>query len=145
VHHRESILVSAPLNEVWELVGQTDAWSRWAGVNDVRVEGVLREGARVSYRAGKRETTATVSEYRDGRLLAIHVSQRSYELDESISIVGMNGSTEVSIAMRFRPTVWWTAVLGLVLTPFDGLLLGRPLRKSLEALRRAAESARRER
>ncbi len=42
--------------------------------------------------------------------------------------------------MGFDPTVWWVSALSILLVPFKGMMLGKPLRKELEALRIAVES-----
>jgi uncharacterized protein YndB with AHSA1/START domain len=143
VEHTEVAPIARAPREVWALVGDAESWPRWTtGLTDVHVDGELRPDAVVSYAWRGRRTKVTVSEYEPERLLAIRSSAKGYEFSESIALASMGESTRVSITMGFRPTARWAKTLAFLLAPVASLVLGRALKKSLAALRRAAEGSR---
>jgi len=141
VEHSESIVVNRPLSEVWALTGDPRAWQTWAELRDVNVEGdgVLSDGSAVSYRWRGREVHAQVRPYVEHERMGIQSTQKSYEFHESIALRDLGDRTEATFTIGFEPTAWWASVLAPLLTPFKALVLGRPLKKELRALRDAAE------
>jgi uncharacterized protein YndB with AHSA1/START domain len=140
--HSESIEIAKPATIVWALVGDPEAWPRWAGdVADVQVHGDLAMGTAISYSYRGRRADVTISAYEHERLLEIAGSETSYEMRESVALKGINSGTHVSITMGFEPTVWWARIIAPLVSPLKSVLLGRELRRSLLALQRAAEGA----
>jgi uncharacterized membrane protein len=142
MQHTEAITINRPQSEVWSLVGDPTGWPEWLpDVADVEIEGPLEQGAALSYTWRTRRVRATVTHYVRGQSLRIHSTENNYEFDEAISLRGLGGMTVVSITMGFKPTVWWASALSVLLWPTKKLMLGRPLRKELNALRAAVEVA----
>jgi carbon monoxide dehydrogenase subunit G len=138
--HEESIRIARPAAAVWALVGDPSAWRRWAGdIDDVQVDGVLAVGTTITYRHRGRRVSVILTAYDDERLVEIAGSGRSYEMHESVALAPDDDATDVSMTMGFEPTAWWTRLLAPLVVPFKGLLLGRGMRRTVHALRRAAE------
>jgi carbon monoxide dehydrogenase subunit G len=140
--HTESIRIAKPAEVVWTLVGDPSAWPRWAGdLSEVRVHGDLAVGATVTYTYRGRSVAVTLTQYQHARLVEIAGSEKSYDMRESIALDADDTATKVSIAMGFEPTATWARLVAPLFAPFRGLVLGRSLRRSLHALRRATEDA----
>lgn len=140
IQHSESVRIAASSQEVWGLVGDPTRWDQWAGeVGDVRVHGELAVGCAITYTYRGRPVEVTLSAYEDERLLEIRATEKSYVMREAIALDDEDGSTCATITMGFRPTAWWGKLVAPLLVPFRGLVLGRGMRGSLRALRRATE------
>ena len=72
--------------------------------------------------------------------IGISSSEKNYDFQESITLEPLGDQTKVEFTMGFEPTVWCATALSVLVVPFKGPLLVRPLRKELESLRTAAES-----
>lgn len=145
MQHVETIAIDRPVADVWTLVGDPSNWSRWMpDLTDVKLDGEVRTGARLSYtwRGKKRDTTIT--RFIQGQEIAVRGEEPTYDFTESITVRGMGTMTNVSLSMGFEAKVWW----GTALTPFliavKKVGMGRPMRKSLNALSREAEAAKRQ-
>ncbi len=138
----ESVTIDRPPAEVWALVGDVRTWTKWLeDISDVQlVSGELATGAEFSYKFRGRDVHATVDRYEAGRVIGIASSEKSYDFAESIRVEPADGQTRVTFTMGFDPTVWWASALSILLVPFKGMMLGKPLRNELEALRTAVES-----
>lgn len=135
-----TIEVDSPSEAVWALVGQPSSWTEWNDeLADVRVEGdgALQQGSVVHYRWRGREVTVDVTDYEEGRRLAIHSSQGSYEFREGFLLQPAGDRTTVTKTMGFTPTAWWARALAFGLVPLKSLVLGRPLKRELRTLRDA--------
>lgn len=140
VAHTESVRVARPASVVWRLVGDPATWERWAGsVDRVRVHGSLEPGAQVTYRHRGKPVAVVVSAHEPERRLTITQTEKSYEMVESIELEDLHDATTVSITMAFEPRTPWARVAATLARPFRGAFIGRPVRGSLDALRRAAE------
>jgi uncharacterized protein len=138
--HAESVRIARPTEVVWALVGYPTAWSRWARqLDDVEIHGETAVGTTITYTYRGRRAAVTITEFERERLVEIAASEKSYEMRESIALVADDEATEVSIEMRFEPTAMWSRLVAPLFIPIKGVLLGRDLRRSLHALRRAAE------
>ena len=142
MQHAESIVIKRPEAEVWALVGNPQSWETWIpDVTEVRIEGggAPSVGTALSYTwRGKRQDT-TVAAFETERVMGVASSQKNYEFSETIALRETFGGTEVTITVGFEPTVWWASFLAIFMPPIKGLMLGRPLRKELQALRVAVE------
>ena len=140
MQHSESIVINRPEAEVWALVGDPQSWEKWIpGVTDVQIEGggALSVGIGLSYIwRGKRQDT-TIAVFETQRAIGVATSEKNYEFSETIVVRETLGGTGVTVTMGFEPTVWWATFLAIFMLPIKGFLLGRPLRKELEALRAA--------
>ena len=140
MEHSASIVIDRPASVVWDLAGHPQAWQEWNDeLADVRVDGdgALQRGSVVHYRWRGREVTADVTDYEEGRRLAIHSSQGSYEFRESFQLEPAGDRTTVTKTMGFTPTAWWARALAVLLIPLKPLVLGRPLKRELRTLRDA--------
>ena len=143
MQHAESIIISRPQAAVWALVGNPQSWGDWVpGVTDVRLEGggAPSVGAALSYTWRERRRDTTVTAFEDEGVIGIAGSEKNYEFSETIRVREAFRGTAVTITMGFKPTVWWASFLAIFMLPIKGLLLGRPLRKELQALRAAVEA-----
>lgn len=141
MQHTETITINRPQSEVWPLVGDPAAWPKWdQAIEDVVVDGPVREGAKLSYKWRGRTVNATVSRYIRPQTLAIRSDDKGYEFDELISLRGLGNMTMVSITMGFKPAAWWGSTLAVLSWPAKKVTLGRPLRKELNALRAEVEA-----
>lgn len=138
----ESITIDRPPAEVWALVGDVRNWTKWLkDISDVElVSGELATGAEFSYKFRGRDVNATVDRYEEGRVIGIGAQEKKYDFAESLAVEPTDGGTRVTFTMGFDPTVWWVSALSILLVPFKGMMLGKPLRKELEELRIAVES-----
>lgn len=140
--HAESIQIAKPAAVVWALVGDPRAWPQWAGdLDDVQVHGELDVGTKITYTYRGRSVAVTLTAYEHERLVEIAGSEESHGMRESIALHADDAATEVSITMGFEPTARWARLVAPLFVPFTGVLLGRGLRRSLHALRRASEGA----
>ena len=143
MQHAESIIIKRPQAAVWALVGDPHSWGEWIpGLTDVRLEGggAPSEGAGLSYTwRGKRQDT-TVAAFEAERVIGVASSEKNYDFSETMTVRETFGGTEVTVTMEFKPTVWWVSVFAIFMLPIKGLMLGRPLRKMLGALRAAVEA-----
>ena len=140
MQHRESIVIKRTEAEIWALVGDPESWETWIpGLTEVRIEGggAPSVGTALSYAwRGKRRDT-TVAAFETERVIGVASSEKNYEFSETIALRETFGATEVTITVGFEPTVWWASLLAIFTLPIKGLMLGRPLRKALQALRTA--------
>ena len=140
MQHAETIIIKRPGAEVWALVGDPLTWERWIpGVTDVRLEGggTPSEGASLSYtRRGKRQEP-TVAAFEAELVIGIRGSEKNYEFSQTMSLGETFGGTRATLTMEIAPTAWWVSILAILMLPVKGLMIGRPLRKTLEGLRAA--------
>ena len=140
MQHSETMVINRSEAEVWALVGDPQTWETWIpGVTDVRIEdgSAPAVGIGLSYTwRGKRQDT-TIAVFETQRAIGVATSEKNYEFSETIVVRETLGGTGVTATMGFEPTVWWATFLAIFMLPIKGLLLGRPLRKELEALRAA--------
>lgn len=138
----ESTVINRPSEDLWALVGDVRRWPKWLrGVSDVRLlSEEVAVGSEFAYKWRDRDVSATVSAYKRGQTIGISSSEKNYDFQESITLEPLGDQTKVELTMGFEPTVWWATALSVLVVPFKGPLLGRPLRKELESLRTAAES-----
>ena len=143
MQHVESIIINRPKAAVWALVSDPQSWGEWIpGLTDVGIEGggAPSEGTGLSYTwRGKRQDT-TVAAFEAERVIGIARSEKYYEFSQAIALGDTFGGTSVTITMGFQPTVWWASILAIFMLPIKGLVIGRPLRKMLGALRAAVEA-----
>ena len=143
MQHAESIIISRPQAAVWALVGNPQSWGDWVpDVTDVRLEGggAPSVGAALSYTWRGRRRDTKVTAFEAERVISITGSEKNYEFSETMAIRETFGGTGVTMTMGFKPTVWWASFLAIFMLPLKGLLLGRPMRKELQALRAAVEA-----
>ena len=143
MQHSESITIQCPLGEVWAMAGDPHAWGKWIkGITDVKSEesGTLAAGKALSFAERGKARNMTVIEYEAGRIIRLGSTQKGYDFNETIALVESAGATEVTLTMGLEPTVWWASFLALFMQPINGLVIGRPLRKTLQALSAALES-----
>ena len=140
-HSESSVITSSPEN-VWALVGDVRSWPKWLhGVSAVElVSAELAVGSEFAYKWRGRDVRATVNEYEMGRTIGIFSAEKNYDFQESITLEPLGDRTRVVFTMGFDPTVWWARTLSVLMVPFKGRFLGRPLRTELESLRTAAET-----
>ena len=140
MQHSETMVISRTEAEVWALVGNPQSWETWIpGVTDVRIEGggAPSVGIGLSYSwRGKRQNT-TIAVFETQRTIGVASSEKNYDFSETIVVRETLGGTGVTVTMGFEPTVWWATFLAIFMLPIKGRLLGRPLRRELEALRAA--------
>ena len=143
MEHVEKLAVDAPPEEVWALIGDVRAWPRWlSDVSDVHVDGTqLSEGSEVTYRYRDRPTTATISNYVEGRTIGISTREKRYDFAESLTVHPSEDGSEVLFRMQVDPTAKWMRALAAAVTPIKGLLMGPSMRKELHALERALDDA----
>ena len=140
MQHSETMVISRTEAEVWALVGNPQSWETWIpGVTDVRIEGggAPSVGIGVSYIWRGKRQDATIAVFEAQRAIGVASSEKNYEFSETIVVRETLGGTSVTVTMGFEPTVWWATFLAIFMLPIKGRLLGRPLRRELEALRAA--------
>ena len=145
MEHTESVVIDHPVSAVWALVGDVNSWSRW--LPDVTyfsplAEGETKVGAVLEYKFRGRAVRAKITGLEPERLIAIHSSEKSYEFDERISLEPEGDGTRVSVTMGFEPTALWARAMAVLIVPFKGIILGRPLKKELAALSAAVALSR---
>ena len=137
MQHTESVVIDRPVGSVWALVGHVNSWSQWLpDLTDFSplAEGETKVGAVLEYKFRGRTVRAEITGLEPERLIAIQSSEKSYEFDERISLEPEGDGTRVSVTMGFEPTALWARALAVLIIPFKGIVLGRPLKKELEAL-----------
>lgn len=142
MQQRESIVVDAPVDRVWPLIGSIEGWQDWnSGISNVELlADEIGPGAEFAYRYRDREVRTTIDEYEEGRLLSIASNEKTYDFGESLVVEAVGDhQTRVTFTMGFEPTVWWAKAASVALVPFKDRVLGRPLRKELARLKVVAE------
>ena len=140
MQHSETMVISRTEAEVWALVGDPQSWETWIpGVTDVRIEGdgAPSVGIGLSYSWRGKRQDAMIAVFETPRAIGVASSEKNYEFSETIVVRETLGGTSVTVTMGFEPTVWWATFLAIFMLPIKGRLLGRPLRRELEALRAA--------
>lgn len=137
----ESIVVDAPVERVWPLIGSIEGWQDWnSGISNVELlADEIGPGAEFAYRYRGREVHTTVDAYEEGRLLSIASDEGSYDFGESLALEPEGDQTRVTFTMGFEPTVWWAKAASVLLVPFKDRVLGRPLRAELARLKDVVE------
>jgi uncharacterized protein YndB with AHSA1/START domain len=93
--------ISAPRTEVWRLLTDWSAAPTWLGVEDVRVDGPLERGARLTFQARGKEQSSTVEEVDPPQLLVLRSVQGRVTADYTYRLreVGTD-CTEVSLRIE---------------------------------------------
>lgn len=137
----ESITIDRPANEVWALVGDVRKWPEWIeDLSDFELEGDLAVGTELEYKYRGRPARAAVRRFEEGRAIEIGAEEKSWNMEESITLSPQGDQTEVTFSMAFVPTVGWAKVAGAVLSPLKGPLLTNPLKRELQELKTTLEA-----
>lgn len=139
--YAQSIVINRPVKDVWPLTGNPQGWLAWSRIGDPEVEGgVVKQGAHISYRFGGRRNDVIVESYEEERVYGIFAENPNYDFREWIELTPQGDSTLVTFTMDFKTKGLVYGTLGTLVTPIKRWVLGRPLRKELQALKTAVES-----
>jgi Polyketide cyclase / dehydrase and lipid transport len=140
IDHEETMILDCPVTRVWAIVGDPHEWPAWApGIGEIETSpaGPLKPGTCMHYRMGSRPVEATITDHVDQRLIGFSTAEARYDFRESIALRPIDARTGVSIRMGFGTRGVLFPILAVLAWPARRWLLGRPLRKDLDALRAA--------
>jgi len=142
MEHSDSTLIARPPEAVWALVGDIEGWPTWVkDLSDVQLPDGMAAGAPFTYRYRGDEVSGTIAQYEQGLLVGIATQYSAYDFSESIRLKPDGEGTRVILTMGFVPTTWWTRLLAIPIRPLRRWVLGSSMRKTLTALRTAAETS----
>ena len=133
--------------EVWTYVSDVTNQDQWVdGMSDSEVvgDGPIGRGTQIrgtyTYGGGSASTVMTVTEFREGRQLAIEALEGPFPFSGRLSLERSGASTVVTNAMTAGSDHVVTSIMFTVLRPLMKLMMSRQMRKELGQLKAILES-----
>lgn len=132
--------------DVWAYVSDVtnqDHWVDGMSESEVLSEGAVGLGTRIrgvyTYGGGSAPTVMTITEYREGRQLAIEASDGPFPFTGRLSLQRSGSSTVVTNAMSAGSDHIFTSIMFTVFRPLTKRMMARQLRKELGQLKEILE------
>lgn len=132
--------------EVWAYVSDVTNQDHWVdGMSESEVvdDGPIGRGTRIrgvySYGGGTALTVLTITEFREGRLLAIESSEGPFPFTGRLTLERSGSGTLVTNSMTAGSDHIVTSIMFTVLRPLMKLMMARQMRKELGQLKAILE------
>ena len=134
--------------EVWAYVSDVTNQDHWVdGMSDSEVlgDGPVGRGTQIrgtyTYGGGSSPTLITITEFREGRELAIEASEGPFPFTGRLTLERSGATTIVTNAMTAGSDHIATSIMFTLLRPLMKLMMARQMRKELGQLKTTLEAA----
>ncbi len=142
-----SVVIAREPSDVWAYVSDVTNQDHWVdGMSDSKTvgDGPIGRGTQIrgtyTYGGGSAPVLMTITEFREGRRLAIEASEGPFPFSALLTLERSGGSTVVANSMTAGSDHIVTAIMFTVLRPLMKTMMGRQLRKELGQLKDILES-----
>ncbi len=142
-----SVTIARDTADVWAYVSDVTNQDHWVdGMSDSEIvgDGPIGRGAQIrgtyTYGGGSGPVLMTVTEFREGKRLAIDASEGPFPFSGLLSLERAGGETVVTNAMTAGSDHMVTSIMFTLLRPLMKKMMGRQLRKELGQLKEILES-----
>ena len=134
-------------SEVWAYVSDVTNQDQWVdGMSESELigDGPVGRGAQIrgvyTYGGGSAPTLMTITEFREGRLLAIEASEGPFPFTGQLTLERAGAGTIVTNAMNAGSDHIVTSIMFTLLRPLMKMMMTRQMKKELEQLKAILES-----
>ena len=142
-----SVTIARGTADVWAYVSDVTNQDHWVdGMSDSEIvgDGPIGRSTQIrgtyTYGGGSAPVLMTVTEFREGRRLAINASEGPFPFSGLLSLERAGGETVVTNSMTAGSDHIVTAIMFTLLRPLMKMMMGRQLRKELQQLKDILES-----
>ncbi|MCY4617316.1 MAG: SRPBCC family protein [Chloroflexi bacterium] len=142
-----SVTIARDTADVWAYVSDVTNQDHWVdGMSDSEIvgNGSIGRGTQIrgtyTYGGGSAPVLMTVTEFREGKRLAIDASEGPFPFSGLLSLEQAGGETVVTNSMTAGSDHIVTSIMFTLLRPVMEMMMGRQLRKELRQLKDILES-----
>ena len=142
-----TVTIAREPSEVWAYVSDVSNQDQWVdGMSDSEIvgEGPIGRGTQIrgtyTYGGGSAPVLMTITEFGEGRRLAIDASEGPFPFTGLLTLERSGGGTVVTNSMTAGSDHIVTSIMFTVFRPLMKIMMGRQLRKELGQLKDILES-----
>ena len=142
-----SVMIARDTADVWAYVSDVTNQDHWVdGMSDSEIvgDGPIGRGTQIrgmyTYGGGSAPVLMTVTEFREGKRIAIDASEGPFLFSGLLSLERAGGETVVTNSMTAGSDHILTSIMFTLLRPLMKMMMGRQLRKELRQLKDILES-----
>ena len=142
-----SVTIARDTADVWAYVSDVTNQDHWVdGMSDSEIvgDGPIGRGTQIrgtyTYGGGSAPVLMTVTEFREGKRLAIDASEGPFPFSGLLSLERAGRETVVTNSMTAGSDHVMTSIMFTLLRPLTKMMMGRQLRKDLRQLKDILES-----